>query len=280
MARDFIHKFINYLNVEKGSSKNTLEAYRRDIEGAINYLEELGIPVSKAKKSHIREYLIYRREGLSSNSVARLISALKSFYDFLLLDNLVEKNPITDLSPPKIPRKLPEVLSQEEVDRIIQSASGDRKEIVEILYATGIRVSEFVNLKVEDIDIENGWIRVFGKGRKERYLPVGSTLLNKMALRIDEKGLSPSDHLFSKNGKKYTREWIWKIVKNAGKEAGYASLKPHMLRHSFATHMLENGADLRTIQVLLGHSNIDTTQIYTHVNRKNMMKMHARYHPR
>jgi len=280
---DYLERFINYLHVEKGHSENTLISYRRDIKEYMEYLKKNNIPAEKAVANHIEDYLFSLNERLVSASIARALAAIKSFYNFLLLDDIVDSNPADDINTPKIPEKLPSVLSRREVEQLINAAeNGKDRLIIELFYATGARVSELINLKVENFDFEEGWVSIFGKGRKERFIPLGKNMRNLILNYIKLKELKPSSFLFSKkNGKKITREGVWKIITKCSKKAGInKEVTPHTLRHTFATHLLENGADLRIIQELLGHSNIDTTQIYTHVNRKNMKEMHRKYHPR
>lgn len=283
MDNNLLEKFLNYLHVEKGHSKNTLLAYERDISNFLEYLKRQAIHPHKALRNHIMDYLLMRRNTLSVISIARLLASVKSFYKFMLLDDIIQENPAEDIDSPKFSEKLPGVLSIEEVNRLIESAGGSRDRLLlELFYATGMRVSEMVNLKVEDLDFDDGWVRIFGKGGKERFVPVGKNILRLLKKYIAEKKLKPTAFLFSKsNGRPMTRGGVWKIVKKYSVKAGIVKeVAPHTLRHTFATHLLENGADLRTIQELLGHSNIDTTQIYTHVNRRNLKEMHMKYHPR
>ncbi len=283
MPDNLLEKFLNYLHVEKGHSKNTLSAYEKDIGEFLQYLEQQSIPVRKTLGNHIMDYLLMRRNTLSIASVARKLAAIKSFYKFMVLDDVIPESPAQDIDSPKLALKLPVVLSIKEVGELIDSAKSLRDRLLlELFYATGMRVSEMVNLKVEDVDFDDGWIRILGKGMKERFVPVGKNILKLLRKYIEEKKILPSGFLFSKsNGKFMTRESIWKIVKKYSLKAGIPrKVAPHTLRHTFATHLLENGADLRTIQELLGHSNIDTTQIYTHINRRNIKEMHMKYHPR
>lgn len=283
MPDNLLKKFLNYLHVEKGHSKNTLSAYEKDIGEFLRYLEQQSIPVRKTLGNHIMDYLLMRRNTLSIASVARKLAAIKSFYKFMVLDDVIPESPAQDIDSPKLALKLPVVLSIKEVGELIDSAQSLRDRLLlELFYATGMRVSEMVNLKVEDVDFDDGWIRILGKGMKERFVPVGKNILKLLRKYIEEKRILPSGFLFSKsNGKFITRESIWKIVKKYSLKAGIPrKVAPHTLRHTFATHLLENGADLRTIQELLGHSNIDTTQIYTHINRRNIKEMHMKYHPR
>jgi integrase/recombinase XerD len=283
MKNNLLDRFINYIYVERGHSKNTVDAYRRDVGDYLMHLRKLSIQPEMVLSSHIMDYLILRRESLSVTSIARLLAAIKSFYRFLAVDDLIKESPADTIDSPKLSEKLPVVLSLEEVEKLIDSSESTRDRfLTELFYATGMRVSELIHLKIEDIDFDDGWVRVFGKGYKERFIPVGKRLIKLAADYVASTGKKSGSFLFTKKtGKSITREAIWKIIKkNAAKAGILKSVGPHTLRHTFATHLLENGADLRTIQELLGHSNIDTTQIYTHINRKNMKDMHKKYHPR
>ncbi|MFW6172354.1 MAG: site-specific tyrosine recombinase/integron integrase [Elusimicrobiota bacterium] len=283
MNRELLEKFINYLHVEKGHSENTLKAYSGDIRGFLNFLDKNSINVKKTKRSHIMDYLLKKREEISSPSVARLLAAIKSFYKYLMVDNIINKSPAQDIESPRLDQKLPVVLNYSEVERIIQqSQSLKERLIMELFYATGMRVTEMIKLKIEDIDLQDNWIKVYGKGGKERFVPITKQVTKLIKKYINQKNLDYSSFLLENSKKKHlTREAVWKIIKKNSKKAGIKkTVTPHTFRHSFATHLLENGADLRTIQVLLGHSNIDTTQIYTHINTRNIKEMHKKYHPR
>ncbi len=275
--------FLNYLYVERGYSKNTIQAYRTDLTEFCSYLNKENIFPPKVKENHIVDYLMNIRGNLTPASMARKLASIKSFYKFLIIEDTVDKNPASDIEGPRLSYKLPVVLTEPEVEKLIQSAENFRDRLIlELLYATGIRVTELVNLKLSDIDLDRGWVKILGKGKKERFVPVGKKMVKKIKKYARKRGLKPKNYLFSKSGKKpLKRETVWKIVKKISRKTRLKkSVTPHTLRHTFATHLLENGADLRTIQVLLGHASIDTTQIYTHVNRKNIKDMHKKYHPR
>ncbi len=280
--KKIIEGFINYLYVERGCSGNTLQAYRRDVEGFASFLDERGVPLDKLKRNHIMDYLIERRKTLGAPSISRLLAAIKSFLKFMVLDNIIDSSPASDIGGPRLEEKLPVVLTEDEIELFI-SASANIKEhfILEILYSTGMRVSELSALKVSDIDLNEKWIKVIGKGRKERFVPFSVKTARLMKRYFSEKGINEGFVVRGHRGAPMSREGIWRLIKRCAKRAGIKkSIAPHTLRHTFATHLLEHGADLRSIQVLLGHSNIDTTQIYTHVNRRNIKEMHSRYHPR
>ncbi|MEA3505925.1 MAG: site-specific tyrosine recombinase/integron integrase [Elusimicrobiota bacterium] len=280
---DILNCFINYINVERGYADNTLKAYKRDVRIFLDYLKEKGIPPQKAERSRIMDFLITRRGDLSAASVARRLAAIKSFYKFMVLDDIIDNSPAEDIDTPKLPSKLPVILSRDEVKALMAAPPDFRGQlIVEIFYATGLRVTELTGMRFEDIDFNDNWIKIRGKGSKERFVPVDGDLITLLKKQYDQKNCRPQDFVIAKkNGKPFSREGIWKLIKKYSRIAGInKKLTPHTLRHTFATHLLENGADLRTIQMLLGHANIDTTRIYTHVNRKNMKDMHTKYHPR
>ncbi|MBN2407141.1 MAG: tyrosine recombinase XerD [Elusimicrobia bacterium] len=283
MNKDILEKFLDYLLVEKGHSRNTISAYRKDVGSFLEHTGKSGIPLKKILRNHIMDYLILRRKDLSVTSIARLLASLKSFFNFLVLDDFMKESPADGIDTPKIPEKLPSVLSLDEINSLIEAQDNPRDRLIlELLYATGMRVSELVSLKLEDVDFDEGWVRVFGKGNKERFIPLGQGVLMLLRDHSSEAGLKPSSYLFSKrSAQPITRERVWKIIKDSALKAGISKdVTPHTIRHTFATHLLENGADLRIIQELLGHANIDTTQIYTHINRKNLKEMHRRFHPR
>ncbi|MGM0441881.1 MAG: site-specific tyrosine recombinase XerD [Elusimicrobiota bacterium] len=278
-----LDNFLNYIHVEKGYSKNTVKAYRRDLRDFFNYLEKENIPAGKVKRNHIMDFLINIRADLTSTTIARKLASLKSFFKFLLIDDIVDNNPAVDIETPNLSQKLPTVLTEHETENLIQAAGNTRDRLIlELLYATGMRVTELINLKLSDVDLNRGWIKIMGKGKKQRFVPIDKRMVKKIKNFVGENELKPKHYLFSKRGSKpLKRETIWKIVKKISQKTGIKkTVTPHTLRHTFATHLLEHGADLRSIQVLLGHSSIDTTQIYTHVNRKNMKDMHKKYHPR
>ena len=282
MEKDIIETFLNYLYVEKACSKNTLTAYEKDIRGFALFIQRKEISLTNSKTKDIMDYLMMKRKTLGPASVSRLLAALKSFYKFLILDDIIDANPASAIEGPRIGQKLPVVLTPGETESLINAASNIKERfILEVLYATGIRVSELTHLKIEDIDLDGGWLKVKGKGKKERYVPFGENIARIIEEYISQKNNSKGYILKGQKSGPMTRVGIWKITKRcAGKALIKKTIAPHTLRHTFATHLLENGADLRTIQVLLGHSNIDTTQIYTHINKRNIKNMHSRYHPR
>lgn len=290
-----IDQFIHFLSVEKGLAANTLESYQRDIMAYATYLRNHGVKdVHDSSRTHIIGYLLSLQEkGRATATLSRNMASIRAFYQFLVRDKYLDKDPSIHLETPKIEKRLPKVLSVEEVERLLEGPSLDSptgirdKAMLELLYATGIRVSELVSLAIGDVNLEMGFVKCIGKGSKERIIPLGS-MANRIVRQYIEAGrpkLLKQSHetaLFLNHlGKQITRQGFWKIIKR------YASLvnirteiTPHTLRHSFATHLLENGADLRSVQEMLGHADISTTQIYTHVTRTRIKDVYAKTHPR
>ena len=291
-----IQEFSDYLRIEKRNSPHTVSAYRCDL---IRFSTEFaGQKVESVTTADIRGFLISLREqGLSSASVARSLSSIKSFFRYLCQDKQFQGNPAEILETPKRWRKLPDVLSFEDVDNLLKSPDinsilGLRdKAMLEIVYASGLRVSELINLQVSQLDIEVGYLRTIGKGSKERIVPIGAMakravenyiLNSRPALASSRKDGGKPDELFvTRRGRGMTRQGFWKLLKGYVTKANIrASVSPHTLRHAFATHLLERGADLRSVQQMLGHSDISTTQIYTHILGKRMLEIHQQFHPR
>jgi integrase/recombinase XerD len=291
-----IQEFSDYLRIEKRNSPHTVSAYRCDL---IRFSTEFsGQKVESVTTANIRGFLISLREqGLSPASVARSLSSIKSFFKYLCQDKQLQGNPAEILETPKRWRKLPDVLSFEDVDNLLKSPDinsvlGLRdKAMLEIVYASGLRVSELINLQVSQLDIEVGYLRTIGKGSKERIVPIGAMakravenyiLNSRPALASSRKGGGKPDELFvTRRGRGMTRQGFWKLLKGYVTKANIrASVSPHTLRHAFATHLLERGADLRSVQQMLGHSDISTTQIYTHILGKRMLEIHQQFHPR
>ena len=286
---DAINNFKSYLLVEKKYSNNTIDAYQRDLLKFAEFMEK---DIVKIDETDIHKYLKHLvEEGINERSISRVISCLKSFYKFLLIDKVVIKNPMENIEIPKLKKSLPHTLSEEEVNNLLEvplidAFSYRNKAMLEVLYATGIRVSELVSLKMGDIDFENAILRTMGKGSKERIVPLGEYALNYLTIYVRNYRQSLlkkeySDYLFLNNhGKQLTRQGFFKIIKARAKEARIErELSPHILRHSFATHLLNHGADLRSIQELLGHSDISTTQIYTHISNEHLKENYRQFHP-
>jgi integrase/recombinase XerD len=287
-----IRAFLHYCRTEKGLAANSLEAYRRDLTRFTGWLANG--PLASVTLDTLRSYLDYLREKrLSNRSIARQVAAMRSFFGFLLEEGDIQNNPAELLTAPQIGSTLPKYLDGASVDQLLgspeeNSATGLRdRAMLDLLYATGLRVSELINLRMADLDDLEGTLRVIGKGNKQRIVPVGKQALASVARYCGEqrpkllKGrISP--YLFvTARGSAMTRQGFWKLLRGHGKAAGiFRSLSPHVLRHTFATHLLEGGADLRSVQSMLGHSDIGTTQIYTHVMRSRLQQTIETHHPR
>ena len=290
-----IENFKNYLKLERGLSMNSIESYEFDLIQFKNFIIENSINESpkKCSSSTVKRYLYKNFSNKKSRSQARSISALKSFFNYLLFEGEIHSSPINDIESPKIENKLPEVLTEDEIKRLISSVNLDsefgqrNKTIIEVLYGTGIRVSELVELKLSNIFFKENILKVIGKGNKERFVPLGKIALieikkylnDRDKLKINSKF---SDILFlNRYGRQLTRSMIFKIINDSSKNAEIdKKISPHTLRHSYATHLLKNGADLRTIQLILGHESITTTEIYTHLDTFHLEDVLKKYHPR
>jgi len=290
-----IDEYINFLAVERGVSLNTLEAYSRDLNRYIAHIEKREIKdIKDISSDDVVAFLgSLRKSGLVANSVNRTLAALRGFYKYLVLQKLIKENPIANISLARVWMHLPDTLNEEEMRNLldqpgVKNVLGIRdRAMMELLYATGIRVSELVSLTINNINWQTGYLIVMGKGGKERIVPVGqvaydclSRYVNKVRLGL-LKGNSTTVLFLNRSGGGLTRQGFWKIVKKYAKKAGMMKrVYPHTFRHSFATHILERGGDLRSVQVMLGHSDISTTQIYTHVTRERLKDIHRKYHPR
>ncbi|MFA5063741.1 MAG: site-specific tyrosine recombinase XerD [Candidatus Omnitrophota bacterium] len=293
--KELIDTFLNYLAVERGLSNNTIISYREDLNAYLDFIEKSNInTLSKISKNNITSFMFCQKEkGISVNSIARRLAAIRMFHRFLTRERILKDDPSTLIDSPKLWKKIPETLTLNEVEALImqpdaRSVQGLRdRAILETLYATGMRVSEAVNLKKDNVNLDIGFLRCIGKGNKERVIPLGKKAIvsiNKYLEGSRPKLLNnkESEFLFvSRFGKKISRQSFWKIVKKYAKSARIKKpIKPHILRHSFATHLLEHGADLRSVQEMLGHSDISTTQIYTHINKDRLKNIHRQFHPR
>lgn len=295
MIRSWLDPFSHYLSVERGLARNTLESYRRDLRKFISFLEKGKITSpQKVDRPLITGYLLsLKEEGRAPSTISRNVASIRSFFNFLVQESALEDNPAQLIKAPRIEKKLPRVLTAKEVDRLLQQPRNDGqaglrdKAMLELLYASGIRVSELVSLNVIDFSPEVGYLRCRGKGMKERIVPIGSMAVScvleylhncrpKMQKMNDEKALFLNHH-----GRRLTRQGFWKILKKyAQKSRINGEITPHTLRHSFATHLIENGADLRSVQEMLGHSDISTTQIYTQITRRKIREVYDKTHPR
>jgi len=294
---ELLDEFINYIDVEKGLSKNTKLAYQRDLSQYLAYLEENRKIATRITHSDLMEFLLIKRRYLSPSSLARVITSIKMFHRFLVSDNYCETDPTQNLDSPHLGLRLPNVLTFAEVEALLNvppdTPVGIRdKAMMELLYATGMRVSEIINLKLEDVNLKLGYLRCLGKRGKERIVPVGSEAIKFINIYLKKvrsihKALSkpsarqPKSLFLNPSGRKLSRVGFWKIIKRYAILSGITKeITPHTLRHSFATHLLERGADLRSIQEMLGHENISTTQIYTHLTRERLKDLHKKFHPR
>ncbi len=292
---DALSRFLNYITVEKGHSQNTIESYKRDLTRYISYLTDRDINSPDKITIHLlREYLSeLMKQSLSVSSIKRYIAAIRHFHKFMVREGLTDSDPTEYLETPRGWHRLPKTLSFTEVESLLKQPRENTPmglrdgAMIELLYATGLRVSELIKLKPSNINLEVGFITAVGKGGKERVVPMGEYALEKVKQYIERarstllKGRSTPYVFVSTWGRGLTRQAFWKIIKKYTRLAGIQrDISPHTLRHSFATHLLERGADLRSVQMMLGHSDISTTQIYTHINRERLKKIHAECHPR
>ncbi|MCX7908045.1 MAG: site-specific tyrosine recombinase XerD [Ignavibacteria bacterium] len=294
---DLLDEFLFFLSVEKGLSKNTVESYRSDLEKFFRFSIDRNISdFSSVGKEVLEEYLkTINSEGISTITQARYLSSLRNFFNFLNLQGKIKSNPVEKIDSPKIRRNLPDVLTVDEVFKILDSVPTENclgirdKAILEILYACGLRVSELINLKQRDIFFDEGFARIWGKGYKERIVPIGKSALEWVKLYqkkcrhlLVRDNADTKDILFlNSRGGKFSRMGIWKIIRHYALIVGLdEKVHPHIFRHSFATHLLEGGADIRVVQEMLGHSDISTTQIYTHLTKEYLIEVHRTYHPR
>ena len=291
----FLDEFGEYLQFERGVSPRTLEAYGRDLKRLVEYSQRIGTEdIGKLSSAQLREFVYdLKDQGLQATSIRRTLSAVRTYFSFLIAEGHVTADPTEQVEMPKTWRKLPNVLSREDVEKILEAPEiGDRlywrdKALLEFAYASGVRVSELAGLKVRDLDLEDGAATVFGKGSKERMVPIGRTAQRALDVYIRETrpALARKDGqgtvFLNAQGRPLTRMGIWKILRKHVKRAGVKKrVTPHTLRHCFATHLLEGGADLAAVQEMLGHADISTTQIYTHVDREYLRDVHKRFHPR
>ena len=287
--------FKNYLKLERGLSDNSIKSYDYDLILFKKFLitNKINDTPLNCKPETIKNYLYKSFSDKKSISQARSISAIKSFFNYLIFEGYIKDSPISNIESPKQEKKLPKVLTEEEIKKLINSIDlnhefGQRnKTIIEILYGTGIRVSELINLKLSNIFFKENIIKVIGKGNKERFVPLGEIASNEMKIYINNRNLLKIDSKYSdilflnRYGRGLTRSMIFKIISDASKRVGLdKKISPHTLRHSFATHLIKNGADLRTIQLILGHESITTTEIYTHLDTLHLEEVLKKYHPR
>ena len=290
-----VDQYLNYLLVEKGLSRQTIEAYSRDIGSYITFLENNQIKTLTGEDTAlILKHLIAMRDaGLSARSRARHLVSIRGFYRYLVQEKILNSDPARLIDLPKSGLKLPDVLTVADIDLLLHAPDMEKPAgmrdaaMLEMLYAAGLRVSELIHLKLHDVHLEAGYVRVFGKGSKERVVPIGRYALKRIERYLEKarplllKNVTSEFLFIARAGKPMTRQGFWKLLKRYAVRASLTKkITPHSLRHSFASHLLEGGADLRAVQVMLGHVDISTTQIYTHVAREQLKKLHKKYHPR
>jgi integrase/recombinase XerD len=282
-----LDNYLTYLTAERGASPHTIDAYNRDIIGFIKFLELRGLSLSeKPERSCIEAYIGHVRDhGKKTRSIVRSISALRGLFNFLLADGVITHNPLEDIETPKFSLPIPEVLSEQEVIELIKLPTGSKtslrdRMILELLYATGLRVSELIKLKKSDINLEGGFLIASGKRSKERVVPLNVYSRDAIKAYLQNENPQGAYLLPNKRGGMLTRQAIWKIIRKYSTIMAKEHISPHTMRHTFATHLLEGGADLRSVQILLGHEDISTTQVYTHVDSKRLREIHKKHHPR
>jgi integrase/recombinase XerD len=290
LQRDLVKDHLTYLQVEKGLARHTLESYRRDLSRLERWAAKNGKPVAELGRPDLRKWIAQlSREGLAPSSVARAVSAARGFYRFLMLDGHIKLHPAEDLDTPQKFSYLPKFLTEEEIDRLfaapdVSTETGIRdRAMLELMYAAGLRVTELVSLKQAEGDVHSGVVNCHGKGSKERRVPVGKSAIHWLQQYTSAKasyGKSPYPNLFLHRGKPLTRQLAWTMIKTYAEAIGLHNVSPHTLRHSFATHLLQHGADSRSVQALLGHSDISTTQIYTHITDRHLRAAYDNHHPR
>ncbi len=285
--------YIQHLRVERGLSQHTVDGYARDLARFGDRLEDKNIALAKIDEGTVAGYLVsLSQKGLSARTQARALSAMRGFFRFLVQEGWHSRDPTELLEGPRLLRRLPDVLNRDEVLRLLQTPSGDKpnrvrdRAMLHTMYAAGLRVTELVDLDLGDVNLAEGFVSALGKGNKRRIVPIGEHARVAMAQYLSEvrpKWARPASRacFVTARGKAMTRQGFWRIVKKYARAAGISKdISPHKLRHSFATHLLAGGADLRSVQTMLGHADISTTQIYTHVSGDHLRKMHERYHPR
>ncbi len=288
--RDFVKEFLTYIQVEKGLARHTLESYGRDLARLQLWADKAGKPLADLTRADLRKWIAsLSRTGLAPTSVARAVSAARGLFRFLMLDGHIKRLPTEDLDTPQRFAYLPQFLTEDEINQLlaapdIATEEGVRdRALIEVMYAAGLRVSELISLKQADVDVQSGLVVCHGKGSKERRVPIGKSAIHWLrqygAIRAGY-GKPTSPNLFLNRGKPITRQFAWSMIKRYANKAGVKDISPHTLRHSFATHLLQHGADSRSVQALLGHSDISTTQIYTHITDRHLRNSYDKHHPR
>ena len=284
MIIQLISEYLNWLEVERGLSRNTIDAYKNDLIGFFDYFQNIE-NLDEIKRNNFSEYTMFlASNNISASSITRKIASIKGFFKYVSANREIKANPALAINSPKLPKRLPKVITFEEIKKLLNNRlTVKEKAVFELLYATGLRVSELVNLEIKNVDFKNNLIKTTGKGSKERFVPVGKKakaalneylkqreliLKTKFGSNYKENAIFIND-----NGKKITRQWVYNFIKKQG-ETIHKQISPHTIRHSFATHLLENGADLRAVQELLGHSSVVTTQLYTHISKKRLKEIY------
>lgn len=284
MIIQLISEYLNWLEVERGLSRNTIDAYKNDLIGFFDYFQNIE-NLDEIKRNNFSEYTMFlASNNISASSITRKIASIKGFFKYVSANREIKANPALAINSPKLPKRLPKVITFEEIKKLLNNhLTVKEKAVFELLYATGLRVSELVNLEIKNVDFKNNLIKTTGKGSKERFVPVGKKakaalneylkqreliLKTKFGSNYKENAIFIND-----NGKKITRQWVYNFIKKQG-ETIHKQISPHTIRHSFATHLLENGADLRAVQELLGHSSVVTTQLYTHISKKRLKEIY------
>jgi len=289
-----IDRFLDAIWMERGLSENTLGAYRADLVALNQRLESKQVELVRAGRADIMDYIAWRVEGgAKPRSTARQLSSFRRFYRYLLREGVIREDPTVNIAMPKIGRSLPQSLTESDVEsllaapKVVEPLGHRDRTMLEVLYATGVRVSELINLRLKQINLNQGVVRIVGKGDRERLIPLGDEAQDWIREFVDGPRSEillerQTEYLFpTRRGDRMTRQAFWHIIKRYARKAGISKkLSPHTVRHAFATHLLNNGADLRVVQLLLGHSDVSTTQIYTHVARERMKELHGRHHPR
>jgi integrase/recombinase XerD len=290
VAHDFIKEFLSYIQVEKGLARQTLESYKRDLDRLQAWASANNKQPTELTRADLRKWIAsLSREGLAPTSISRTVSATRGFFKFLMLDGHIKSHPAEDLDTPQRFSYLPKFLTEDEINRLfaapdVATEEGIRdRAVLEVMYACGLRVSELVHLKHADVDLLAGLVVCYGKGNKERSVPLGRSAIHWLQQYSAVKagyGKPTSPFIFLHRGKPFTRQIAWAMIKRHSEKAGIKNVSPHTLRHSFATHLLQHGADSRSVQALLGHSDISTTQIYTHITDLHLRAAYDRHHPR
>jgi integrase/recombinase XerD len=288
--RDFKREFLTYLQVEKGLARNSLESYGRDLARLNDWAAQNGKSIEELARADLRKWIAsLSRDGLAPTSIARAVSAARGFFKFLMLDGHIKHHPAEELDTPQRLNYLPRFLNEDEINCLLAAPNVATDEgirdraLLELMYATGLRVSEVTSLKTGDVDLLAGLVRCQGKGNKERRVPLGKSAIHWLQQYAAVKasyGKQASPYLFLHRGKAFTRQLAWSMIKGHAEQVGISKVSPHTLRHSFATHLLQHGADSRSVQALLGHSDISTTQIYTHITDVHLRSAYDRFHPR